>query len=176
MEENMIVRRATMDDAEWIVDLSRRVQEALTASGSLQQIGPLPHATVESAVSAQTAYLLEMSSDRLGSVLVDPASPTYQHHLAQWGLDTLAGPLWYLHALMIEPGEQGKGLGKVFLDGVREWVIPDKDGTIVLDCWAGNDKLRDFYLRAGFIFHGVFPVRDYEVAVFVSSYSPNKQG
>jgi GNAT superfamily N-acetyltransferase len=172
----MIVRRATMDDAEWIVELSRRVQKALTASGSLQQIGPLPHAIVEASIQAEAAYLLEISSDRLGSVLVDPAIPTYQHYLTQWGLDTLAGPLWYLHALMIEPGEQGKGLGKVFLDGVRKWAIPDKVGTVVLDCWAGNEKLRDFYLRAGFLFHGVFPVRDYEVAVFVSSYSPNKQG
>jgi hypothetical protein len=39
--------------------------------------------------------------------------------------------------------------------------------TIVLDCWAGNAKLRDFYQRAGFTSHGIFPVQDFEVMVFV---------
>jgi GNAT superfamily N-acetyltransferase len=175
MKENLIVRRASKHDAEWIVDLSQRVQEALTASGSLQQIGPLPRATVEASILAETAYLLEASSHRLGSVLVDPVIPTYRHHLIQWRLDTFPGPLWFLHALMLEPEEQGKGLGKVFLDGVKDLVIPHNNGTIVLDCWAGNEKLRDFYLRAGFTFHGEFPVKDFEVAVFVSTCSPNGQ-
>ena len=172
----MNVRRAIIDDAEWVVDLSRCVQEALTASGSLQQIGPLPYATVEASIRAGNVYLLESPSRPLGSVLVDPAIPTYRHHLTQWGLDALPGPFWYLHALMLEPKEQGKGLGKIFLDGVKELVISNDNGMIVLDCWAGNNKLRDFYLHAGFKFHGVFPLKDFEVAVFLSSSLPGEQG
>ena len=69
---------------------------------------------------------------------------------------------------MTEPEEQGKGLGRIFLDGIRQQVIPHYNGTIVLDCWAGNDKQRDFYLRARFTFHGIFPENDYQVAIFVS--------
>jgi hypothetical protein len=45
-------------------------------------------------------------------------------------------------------------------------------GAIVLDCWAGNSKLRDFYQQAGFTSHGIFAVEDYEdyeVMVFVCS-------
>ncbi len=54
----MHVRRAIMNDAEWIVDLSCRVQEALTAAGSLQKIGPLPHYLLEASIQGGTAIWL----------------------------------------------------------------------------------------------------------------------
>jgi GNAT superfamily N-acetyltransferase len=161
MEERQ-VRRATLDDASWIVELSARVQAALTASGSLQIIGPLPLETVERSISSGHACVLETAERRIGSVLIDPAE-----HLPddKWKLHTLPTPLWYLHALMLEPQEQSKGAGLVFLEGIKRLMAPE-GGTIVLDCWAGNAKLRDFYHRAGFTFHGVFPAKDYEIAVF----------
>lgn len=40
-------------------------------------------------------------------------------------------------------------------------------GIVVLDCWAGNGKLRAFYERVGFVLHGEFPEEDYRIAVFV---------
>jgi hypothetical protein len=43
--EHLTVRRATAADVDWIVALSTRVQDALTASGSLQKIGPPAPAT-----------------------------------------------------------------------------------------------------------------------------------
>lgn len=164
------VRRATLDEARWIVELSARVQDALTASGSLQQIGPLPIEQVETASKAGYAYLLETEGQPVGSVLVDPLaedSPLY----TWWHLHPLPAPLWFLHALMLEPAVQGKKLGLDFLAGVRQLVTP-VGGTIFLDCWAGNTKLRDFYQRAGFTFHGIYPFEDYEVAVFFYSLTP----
>ena len=163
------VRRATIEDVAWIVDLSARVQAALTASGSLQQIGPLPIATVEPTVRAGNGFLLLADSRRIGSVLVDPASAYPALPLVEWGLDLLPAPLWYLRALMLEPTEQRKGLGKPVLDGVRDLVVPNSRGTIILDCWSGNTKLCDFYHRAGFRLHGVFDTRlGFSVAVFVT--------
>jgi hypothetical protein len=71
---------------------------------------------------------------------------------------------------MLEPSEQGKGLGMSFLNGVRDRVVPNRRGTIILDCWAGNHKLRDFYHRADFHLHGIVPTPlGFDVAVFVSS-------
>ncbi|GAA0180924.1 hypothetical protein SH2C18_35360 [Clostridium sediminicola] len=35
-----------------------------------------------------------------------------------------------------------------------------------LDCWAGNEKLRTFYLKAGFDFCGDFPEDNYMSSVF----------
>ncbi|MBI3971152.1 MAG: hypothetical protein HY332_07660 [Chloroflexi bacterium] len=112
--EDLTVRRATAGDIDWIVDLSCRVQAALTAAGSLQRIGPLPPAMVEAAVQAGHAYLLQTPASRLGSVLVDPAAAYAALPLVALGLHTLPAPHWYLHALMLEPSAQGKGLGKRF--------------------------------------------------------------
>ena len=158
-------RRATLDDAGWIVELSRRVQEALAASGSRQVIGPLLLEETVQSIRAETAFLLQTQEKRLGSVLIDPLESA---RLVQWGLPGEAGPWWYLHSLMLEPEEQGKRLGGAFLEEVKRLMAP-RSGTIVLDCWAGNVKLRDFYYRAGFTGRGIFPVKDYEVMVFVSS-------
>jgi GNAT superfamily N-acetyltransferase len=158
-------RRATMDDASWIVDLSRRVQDALTASGSLQLIGPLLLEETVPTIRAGTAFVLQTQDKRLGSVLIDPLDSA---RLVQWALPTVAGPWWYLHSLMLEPEEQGNRLGVAFLEDVKR-LMASRSGAIVLDCWAGNSHLRDFYQRAGFTGHGIFPVKDYEVMVFVFS-------
>lgn len=160
--EKQQVRRATPDDACWIVELSARVQAALTASGSLQIIGPLPLENVEQSISIGYPCILETEERRIGSVLIDPVENLSED---RWGLQSLPTPLWYLHALMLEPQEQGKGAGLVFLQGVKRLMAP-QGGTIVLSCWAGNAKLRDFYQRASFTFQGVFPEKDYEIAVF----------
>ena len=53
-------------------------------------------------------------------------------------------------------------------------IIPYKvqQGTLYLDCRAGNKKLRDFYSKSGFDFMGDFPVADYMVSVFVYEKEP----
>ncbi len=161
------VRPAVLADADWMVDLSGRVQRMLTAAGSKQQIGPLPQEVVELAIQAESAYIFEIGQRRIGSVLVDSVENSLPI-IVRWGLHELPAPLWYLHALMLEPDEQGKGLGLSFLEGLKRLVIPTS-GTIILNCWAGNAKLRAFYQRAGFTFHSVQPVEDYEVAIFFLS-------
>jgi len=163
--EQYRVRPAALDDAGWIVALSTRVQSALTASGSLQKIGPLPLESTKHSILTGHAYLLEAGATGLGSVLVDPLDRVQEEG---WHLPAAQGPWWYLHSFMLEPEAQGKGLGLVFLDEVKHQMALFS-GAIVLDCWAGNAKLRDFYQRAGFTSHGVFGVEDYEVMVFVCS-------
>jgi GNAT superfamily N-acetyltransferase len=168
--EEYRVRPATLEDADWIVALSTRVQAALTASGSLQQIGPLPIESTKRSIRTGHAYLLETRTMEtgtrgIGSVLVDPLEETVRE---EWHLPVEQGPWWYLHSFMLAPEVQGQGLGLIFLAEVKRQTAR-LSGAIVLDCWAGNVKLRDFYQRAGFTGHGVFGVRDYDVMVFVCS-------
>src|SRR4051794_32499004 len=122
------VRRARLDEAYWIVELSARVQDALSASGSLQQIGPLPIEQVKAASKAGHAYVLETEGQLVGSVLVDPLAEDSPLH-TWWHLHPLSAPLWFLHALMLEPAIQGKKLGLDFLAGIRQLVAP-AGGTI----------------------------------------------
>jgi GNAT superfamily N-acetyltransferase len=169
MEEKIQVRRAFKDDAQWIVDLSFRVQKILTASGSLQEIGPLSLQAVEISTRGGFVYLLEMNGLRVGCVLIEPLDGIYSNtqkiQYIKWGVNYLPNPLWYLQSLMLEPSERGKGLGLIFIDGVLR-LIKDQGGTIILDCWAGNSKLRSFYELAGFVHHGEFPENDYEISVY----------
>ncbi len=164
----MRVRQAEAGDIDYIVDLSRHVQEKLTASGSLQVIGPVARVTVASHVSAGTAHILEAAPRRLGSVFVAPDMLVSSPRLARWQLTDPHLAYWFLEKLMIEPAEQGHGLGYTLLDGIKAHVAShEQPSCIVLDCWAGNDNLRAFYTRAGFTLQGVFRATGgYDLAVF----------
>jgi GNAT superfamily N-acetyltransferase len=169
MDQGISVRRATTDDAPWIVDLSSRVQNSLTESGSLQHIGPVPLSIVQLGVEGGFVYVLEKNGSLIGSVFVEPLHGVYPNtqtiQFVNWGIKSLPGPLWYLQSLMIEPVEQGRSLGLKFLDGIRSFM-QNEGGTMVLNCWAGNPKLRQFYAKSGFDYHGNFPKDGYEVSVF----------
>ncbi|MGE0539692.1 MAG: GNAT family N-acetyltransferase [Dehalococcoidia bacterium] len=167
----MRFRRAEQRDIPAVVDLSGRVQERLTASGSLQEFGPIPAETVSAHVGARTAFVLEDDAALTGGVFVEPCvSPVtagLPEMLDRWGLDVSDSGLWFLQKLMVAPAAQGKMIGRVLLDDALNHVADRGAGQVVLDCWAGNAKLREFYTNAGFRLHGVFPEKDYEVAVFI---------
>jgi len=167
-----LVRRAIPDDSTWIVGLSERVQAALTTSGSHQEIGPLALPMVELSIQENHTYVLQLDQDRVGSVLVDPLDGinpnTRTIEYNDWGLEKLPRPFWYLHGLMIEPAEQRNGMGLIFLEGVLQ-LMKVEGGTIVLDCWEGNLKLRAFYQKAGFSQKGTFPEKDYKIVVYYRS-------
>jgi len=166
-------RPATLNDTDYIVDLSSRVQLALTSSGSLQEIGPLSRTVVDRSIQGSHAYIFETNGLRKGSVLVDPLDGTFSNtaeisYGSRGVQNVLPGPFWYLHALMLEPTEQGRGLGRRFIDGVLDLMrMAGRKGTVVLDCWAGNAKLRRFYEAVGFKYHGDFPENDYQISVYV---------
>lgn len=173
----MHVRPATVDEVDTIVDLSRRVQERLTASGSLQQFGPLPRETADAYVAAGCALVLARNErdhetePLLGGVFIEPERAPVASEIArvfaELALPPARGPRWWLQKLMIAPERQGGGLGHLLLDGVRRHVSAHGGGTVLLDCWAGNAKLRAFYLKDGFSFHGEFREEGrYDVAAF----------
>lgn len=158
-------RVATIDDIAYIADLSARVQAKLIASGSLQQMGPINPDVVTDYVMAQAAYILD-NGRRLGSVFVKQVNPDSLDSFLQWELNKLAAPVYFLSKLMIEPESQGRGLGAILLGGAVAQFAERGEGTLTLDCWAGNEKLRAFYTQNGFDLHGIYPEDDFQVAVF----------
>ncbi len=176
-ESAMHVRPARQEEIDAIVELSRRVQQRLTASGSLQQFGPIPRVTAAAHVAAGSALLLiDGGGEPIGGVFVEPewapATPEFGRVFAELALPPCRGPRWWLQKLMIAPERQGGGLGHLLLDGVRRHIVAHGGGTVVLDCWAGNDKLRAFYLAAGFRFHGEFHAEGYDVAAYTWTAPP----
>lgn len=192
--ESYVVRRARCDDIAAIADLSRRVQDRLTETGSRQQFGPLDPDVVTAQVRAGTAWVLtsmprtdapsfdatmvrktagpammeDMVAERVrGAVFVEPVTMETLPALARWAIDADGLAIRYLHKLMVAPDHQGRALGRMLLDGVQSLTTDHEPALIVLDCWAGAVRLRRFYTRCGFALHGVFPEDDYEIAVFI---------
>ncbi len=163
----LIVIQAQEKDTEFIVALIDRVQKKLTDSGSLQEIGPVSTAMVKDHIKRNAAHILVEAGQRLGSVFVESVTVESCPYLQPWGLaNTLYFP-WYLCKLAIEPNEQGRGLGYHFLEGIKFYISTQpQPAMIFLDCWAGNTKLCAFYTQAGFRLHSVYPVDNFEVAVF----------
>lgn len=182
-------------DTNRIVGLSARVQNALSASGSQQIIGPLDWDTVYQAITEERCFILiqknegEMNSAGLciGCAFIRslPSDflvlPSLAKDLANAEDRSYPTPWWLLHAVMLEPNLQGKGWGVKLLTGVIKLMKARLDisppttlssslqvhrGTIFPTCWSGNGKLRDFYTRVGFKFLDVMPKDNYEVAVF----------
>jgi hypothetical protein len=165
--EVVTVRPATLDEMDWIADLSDLVQGSLTASGCRRQVGRLPFEMIVSSIQSGLAYVLESSRCRLGCILVDPLTATFPVPLDRWGLVDLEGSLWYVDTLLLEPEVQGREMELALLEGVKRYVVSDLCGTIIFTCWAGDQRLCECCLRAGFTFRGVFDERGYEIAVFL---------
>ncbi|WP_454099323.1 GNAT family N-acetyltransferase [Metabacillus sp. SLBN-84] len=71
----------------------------------------------------------------------------------------------YLSQLAILPAHQGKGIALYITEFACSYAMSVKK-KIYLDCWAGNEKLKNFYLKAGFDFQGDLPEGDYSISIF----------
>lgn len=162
------IRRAVSSDAQWIVSIYNHVQAALTASGSLQQLTKPSLDEIYTSIRDEYIFILEGANTNLiiGAVTISVFNPDKGHGSPGWDIEPW-GKMWYLHSLAIEPTLQRQGLGAVFLkEALSIFQMKEGDATIALGCWAGNGKLRAFYAKVGFDFHGEFPKEDYEVAVY----------
>ena len=70
----------------------------------------------------------------------------------------------YFSRIAILPEYQGNNLGLVLMDFACSFAI-EVNKTIYLDCWAGNEKLKGFYLNNGFAYQGNFPEDDYFISI-----------
>src|SRR5579884_872081 len=121
--EFVTVRPATLDEVDWIADLSDLVQDTLTASGCRRQVGRLPFEMIVSSIQSGLAYVLEASGCRMGCVLVDPLTATFPAPLDRWGLVDLEGSLWYMDTLLFEPEIRGREMDLALLEGVKRSVV-----------------------------------------------------
>lgn len=165
------IRLATPQDIPGIISLSHSVQTALTATGSLQNIGPLSHDNLSSAVGEQCCYVatyVDNSNEILGCAMIRPISSSCLPETHEFRIASFPQPRRYLHSFMFAPEVQGNGYGSVMFGAIVEMLaVGGAEGTVFLDCWAGNEKLRSFWEGCGCSFVGVVPEHSWEVAVFV---------
>jgi ribosomal protein S18 acetylase RimI-like enzyme len=71
----------------------------------------------------------------------------------------------YLYRIAILPECQGKDAGCELIDYAVQ-ISRNLGKSLYLDCWAGNEKLKTFYSKAGFNYCGDFPEEDYQISLF----------
>jgi GNAT superfamily N-acetyltransferase len=69
------------------------------------------------------------------------------------GLDGAA----YLHTLAVRRSVAGAGIAAQMLDWAAKVAAARGLKELRLDCWAGNERLRRYYLEAGFQWRGDVP-------------------
>jgi GNAT superfamily N-acetyltransferase len=165
--QTISTRLAVESDIDRIISISTLVQDALTASGSLQVIGPLNRFTVSSAVEEEHCFVaIDGTNELVGCVMVRVIDENFFPSSSNFSVADYPKPWSYLHSMMLVPEAQGQGSGLKVFEDVMEMLAPG-GGTALLDCWAGNDKLRSFYARAACQYVATLPEEDYEIAVFV---------
>lgn len=71
----------------------------------------------------------------------------------------------YLYQIAILPKYQGRNLGFHIIQFPCSFV-KEMNKTLYLDCWAGNDKLKEFYFKNGLEYMGDIQEEDYFISIF----------
>ena len=80
-------------------------------------------------------------------------------------LSTIETNNLYLYRIAVLPEYHGENIGLEIINYACQSARVSKQ-ILYLDCWAGNEKLKNFYTRAGFEVYGDFQEEDYEISVF----------
>ena len=166
MPEQCQVRKAAAFDGPILLATARAAQDKLTRGGSAQQIAGYSAQNVGERTRRGEVFVLEVTGRVLGAAFVEPVTPQRFPQIAAWNAVPGGSPAWFLYGLVIHPEHQGWKWGQALLHGICRREKFASPAILLLDCWAGNAKLRQFYADAGFALHGVFPEEDFEVAVF----------
>ena len=151
------IRLAELSDLEDIVDLLNKVTLDLHQKGINQWDSPWDAEEIEEEIRDSQVYVLTVEDSIIGTFsikIIDEFAPLEVEPESR-----------YLYRIVVLPDYQGKGLGLEIVNYACRYV--DELGKrLYLDCWAGNQKLRNFYSQAGFEFVGEFPEEDYLISVF----------
>ena len=160
------VRSAVSTEANRLLEIAQAAQNKLTRAGSVQQIAGYSAQNVRTRMERSELFVLEACGNILGSAFVEPVTAERFPQIARWNAVPKGCPAWFLYGLVIHPEQQGRKWGQRLLQGICRQIGMAAPAALLLDCWAGNARLRRFYTDAGFVLHGVFPEEEYEVAVF----------
>lgn len=160
------VRRASPSEIPLLLEIAAAAQDKLARAGSAQQIAGYTRQNAGIRVQCGELYALEVSGQLIGSAFVEPVTPTRFPQIASWNAVPAGYAAWFLYGLVIRAAFQGKGFGRVLLGGICHQETFTPPAVLLLDCWAGSHKLRQFYSEAEFESCGEFPEEDYRIAVF----------
>jgi GNAT superfamily N-acetyltransferase len=153
----MEIRLATLNDQQQVLSVLNKVTLGLQKKGINQWDYPWHVNKIVSAIKNNYSYVLLMDEKIVGTFCIKDID-----FLSELTINSKSK---YLSQIAILPEYQGNDLGSVLMDFACSFAN-EVNKTIYLDCWAGNEKLKDFYLNTDFEYQGDFPEEDYFISIF----------
>ncbi|MGW9529682.1 GNAT family N-acetyltransferase [Paenibacillus terrae] len=152
--------QAGAEDQEQVQELILETARWLHSKGSTQWgnllKGKDDH-NLGGAISRGEVIIFRTSEGHLlaGSMILQQQPSLWDRKL--WGLneaDSEPGTAVYLHRLVVDRHNTGKGLGRELVQWIEKGIRFTGKDRIRLDCIAGNDKLSQFYRQCGYTYIG----------------------
>ena len=139
----LVVTRAGVEEAEWVLALRDAVSQWMLDTGIEQwRPGEFPLAYLRASFRRGEVYVATCDGTRVGSVTIE-----WDDRFI-WGPQ--AEPAGYVHRLMIDRGHTGRGRGRQLLQFAEQRIADSGRAIVRLDCVRSNQPLRDYYERAGY--------------------------
>lgn len=153
----MNIKQAERDDLVSIVKVLDQTTLKLLRKGIEQWSYPWPTSIVEDEINQGLVFKMELENEIVGTFQIKPI-----HVLNSLNLN--ANSL-YVGRIAIMPEYQGKNHGASVINFCRSFSKEHKK-DMYLDCWAGNYKLKSFYMSCALDYLGDFPEDDYHISIF----------
>ena len=153
------IKLAKRINATTIVDLLNNVTLKLHEKNINQWEYPWDLKEIERDIENRNTYIVTTS----GSLILGTFSIRYLE-TKTW-IPIIEPNNLYLYRIAVLSEYQGNNIGLKIMNYACQSARASKQ-ILYLDCWAGNEKLKNFYTKAGFVFCGDFQEEDYEISVF----------
>lgn len=153
----MTIRLATLDDKETVLDILNKVTLDLHGRGIQQGEYPWDADRLASEITKSYVYVLLKDEHIVGTFCIKDID-----ELSELKIEPRSS---YLYQIAILPDYQGNKLGSEITKFACAYA-KEVNTTLYLDCWAGNEKLKNFYSNNGFAYQGDFPEDDYFISIF----------
>jgi len=151
------IRLAKIDDFSQLVYILNEVTLNLQQKGIHQWEYPWDNNKIKNQLKNNYLYVLLVEEEMIGTFCIYDIDNINEFSLDEKGK--------YLSQIAILPKFQGKNIGSA-ITKFSCIFVKELDKTLYLDCWAGNEKLKQFYSRNGLEYIGDFPEENYFVSIF----------
>ena len=153
----MKIRIAELDDLQQLLHILNTTTLDLQQKGIHQWDYPWDHNKIVNQIKNNFSYVLLLDKKMIGTFCINDIENINEF--------TVEAKSKYLSQIAILPEFQGRNFGSSITQFACSFVKELKK-TLYLDCWAGNEKLKEFYSRNGLEYIGDFPEEDYYISIF----------
>lgn len=153
----MNIRLASLVDCKTVKGILEKTTLDLHEKGINQWEYPWDSTKIKNDIESSDVYIITVGDNVIGTFCIKDIDAL--------GDFPIHSPSKYLCQIAILPDYQGQGFGSSITDFACSYA-KEKNKTMYLDCWTGNQKLKNFYLNQGFSYQGDYPEEDYFISIF----------